>query len=158
MINSGRCLPANVLKMKLWYFAETTVKIMVVIIIVSDAQLICFYSLIITILIILFFSCAAAVVIAFFLCWAPYHSQRLLFLYVSLHGNWNETLRDANQKLYTLAGECICWSMAIEYTKGYFLIVLCVWFVGLLKMASFRNLRSRSNKMLPWRQFVWEEE
>ncbi|XP_022695314.1 pyrokinin-1 receptor-like isoform X1 [Varroa jacobsoni] len=46
----------------------------------------------------------AAVVIAFFLCWAPYHSQRLLFLYVSLHGNWNETLRDANQKLYTLAG------------------------------------------------------
>ncbi|XP_028969157.1 neuromedin-U receptor 2 [Galendromus occidentalis] len=46
----------------------------------------------------------AAVVIAFFVCWAPYHSQRLLFLYVSLHGHWTNTLRDVNQKLFLLAG------------------------------------------------------
>ena len=48
---------------------------------------------------------SAAVVIAFFVCWAPYHSQRLLFLYVSLHGHWTNTLRDVNQKLFLLAGE-----------------------------------------------------
>ncbi|KAG8185710.1 hypothetical protein JTE90_000699 [Oedothorax gibbosus] len=44
------------------------------------------------------------VVIAFFVCWAPYHSQRLLFLYVSLYGEWTETLRKVNQDLFSLAG------------------------------------------------------
>ncbi|GIY70025.1 neuropeptides capa receptor [Caerostris extrusa] len=44
------------------------------------------------------------VVVAFFVCWAPYHSQRLLFLYVSLYGEWTETLRKINQDLFTLSG------------------------------------------------------
>ncbi|GFT59319.1 neuropeptides capa receptor [Nephila pilipes] len=44
------------------------------------------------------------VVVAFFVCWAPYHSQRLLFLYVSLYGEWTETLRKLNQDLFSLAG------------------------------------------------------
>ncbi|GBN59452.1 Neuropeptides capa receptor [Araneus ventricosus] len=45
-----------------------------------------------------------AVVLAFFVCWAPYHSQRLLFLYVSLYGEWTEALRKVNQDLFSLAG------------------------------------------------------
>ncbi|KFM79479.1 Neuropeptides capa receptor, partial [Stegodyphus mimosarum] len=45
-----------------------------------------------------------AVVIAFFVCWAPFHAQRLLFLYVSLYSTWTDTLRLINQNLFTLAG------------------------------------------------------
>ncbi|XP_054709125.1 neuromedin-U receptor 2-like [Uloborus diversus] len=45
-----------------------------------------------------------AVVIAFFVCWAPFHAQRLLFLYVSLYGQWTDTLRHINQNLFTFAG------------------------------------------------------
>lgn len=46
----------------------------------------------------------AAVVIAFFVCWAPYHTQRLLFLYVSLYGEWTNTLKKINQDLFSIAG------------------------------------------------------
>ncbi|XP_064490192.1 neuromedin-U receptor 2-like [Ornithodoros turicata] len=46
----------------------------------------------------------AAVVIAFFICWAPFHAQRLLFLYVSLYGKWTDSLRTVNQNLFSLAG------------------------------------------------------
>ncbi|GIX85802.1 neuropeptides capa receptor [Caerostris darwini] len=46
----------------------------------------------------------AAVVIAFFVCWAPFHAQRLLFLYVTLYGEWTDTLKHINQNLFTLAG------------------------------------------------------
>ncbi|XP_054724247.1 neuromedin-U receptor 2-like [Uloborus diversus] len=45
-----------------------------------------------------------AVVFAFFACWAPYHSQRLLFLYVSLYGKWTEPLRKVNETLFSVAG------------------------------------------------------
>ncbi|KAG8197923.1 hypothetical protein JTE90_020301 [Oedothorax gibbosus] len=46
----------------------------------------------------------AAVVIAFFVCFAPFHAQRLLFLYVSLNGEWTETTKNINYNLFTLAG------------------------------------------------------
>lgn len=45
-----------------------------------------------------------AVAIAFFICWAPFHAQRLLFLYVSLYGSWTENLRTINQELFYIAG------------------------------------------------------
>ncbi|XP_022244947.1 neuromedin-U receptor 2-like [Limulus polyphemus] len=45
-----------------------------------------------------------AVVIAFFVCWAPFHSQRLLFLYVTLYSGWTTQLRTVNHYLFTLAG------------------------------------------------------
>ncbi|XP_022242466.1 pyrokinin-1 receptor-like isoform X1 [Limulus polyphemus] len=46
----------------------------------------------------------AAVVVAFFVCWAPFHAQRLLFVFVSLYSEWTETLRKVNHYLFTLAG------------------------------------------------------
>ncbi|CAL8081332.1 unnamed protein product [Orchesella dallaii] len=45
-----------------------------------------------------------AVVIAFFVCWAPYQAQRLLFVCVTKYGNWTATLRDVNQALFYIAG------------------------------------------------------
>ena len=53
----------------------------------------------------LFLLISVTVVVAFFVCWAPYHSQRLLFLYVSLYGQWTEPLRKINQDLFSLAGK-----------------------------------------------------
>lgn len=46
-----------------------------------------------------------AVVIAFFVCWAPYHTQRLMFVYVTLYGEWTGTLRDINQNIFYVAGK-----------------------------------------------------
>ncbi|XP_023222397.1 neuropeptides capa receptor-like [Centruroides sculpturatus] len=45
-----------------------------------------------------------AVVTAFFVCWAPYNTQRLLFVYVSLYGEWNDTIKRINQDLFCIAG------------------------------------------------------
>jgi hypothetical protein len=45
-----------------------------------------------------------AVVIAFFICWAPFHAQRLLFVYVSISSEWSENLRLANEIVSYLAG------------------------------------------------------
>ncbi|XP_013777385.1 neuropeptides capa receptor-like [Limulus polyphemus] len=46
----------------------------------------------------------AAVVVAFIVCWAPFHAQRLLFVFVSLYSKWTETLRKVNHYLFSLAG------------------------------------------------------
>ncbi|XP_013786452.1 neuropeptides capa receptor-like isoform X1 [Limulus polyphemus] len=46
----------------------------------------------------------AAVVVAFFVCWAPFHAQRLLFVFVSLYSEWTDNLRKVNHYLFTLAG------------------------------------------------------
>ncbi|XP_042908808.1 neuropeptides capa receptor-like [Parasteatoda tepidariorum] len=45
-----------------------------------------------------------AVVAGFFLCWAPFHAQRLLFVIVTSYSEWTETLRNVNHNLFTLAG------------------------------------------------------
>ncbi|CAG0919133.1 unnamed protein product [Notodromas monacha] len=45
-----------------------------------------------------------AVVIAFFICWAPFHAQRLLFVYVSISAEWTEQLRIANEVVSYLSG------------------------------------------------------
>ena len=53
----------------------------------------------------LFFLFTVAVVIAFFVCWAPYHAQRLMFVYVTLYGQWTENLKFVNQHLFYFAGK-----------------------------------------------------
>lgn len=45
-----------------------------------------------------------AVVIAFFVCWAPFNAQRLMFFYVTLYSTWTPGLRDVNQQLFYVAG------------------------------------------------------
>ncbi|KFM79568.1 Neuropeptides capa receptor, partial [Stegodyphus mimosarum] len=44
-----------------------------------------------------------AVVIAFFICWAPFHAQRLLAVYVAPK-DWTRRLRIVNEILYYTAG------------------------------------------------------
>ena len=45
-----------------------------------------------------------AVVICFFLCWSPYHAQRLLFSYLTLTGRWNGVLVKVHHYLYWSSG------------------------------------------------------
>ena len=33
------------------------------------------------------------VVVAFFICWLPFHSQRLMFVVVTLYGDWTLPLQ-----------------------------------------------------------------
>lgn len=46
----------------------------------------------------------AVVVVAFFLCWAPFHSQRLMFVLVTLLGNWNNKLIQGQHILFMISG------------------------------------------------------
>ncbi|KAG1674192.1 Neuropeptides capa receptor [Nymphon striatum] len=55
-----------------------------------------------------------AVVIAFFICWAPYHTQRILFVYVSIYGTWTDYLRQVNEKLFIIAGVLYYFNSAVN--------------------------------------------
>nr|XP_053639379.1 neuromedin-U receptor 2-like [Cherax quadricarinatus] len=55
-----------------------------------------------------------AVVMAFFLCWAPFHAQRLLFVIVTSYGNWSAYLRSVNSKLYYCTGICYYLNSAVN--------------------------------------------
>jgi len=44
------------------------------------------------------------VVCAFFICWAPFHAQRLLFMLVTLKNAWNKQLMYVQYVLYILSG------------------------------------------------------
>lgn len=54
-----------------------------------------------------------AVVIAFFVCWAPFHTQRLLVVYVS-PSQWTTGLRTLNEVLYYTAGCLYYFSATIN--------------------------------------------
>ncbi|RWS27185.1 alpha-1B adrenergic receptor-like protein, partial [Leptotrombidium deliense] len=45
-----------------------------------------------------------AIVIAFTICWTPFHAQRLLFIYASIHTQWPDDLRQINQIFFLVAG------------------------------------------------------
>lgn len=47
-----------------------------------------------------FISFTAAVVITFFVCWAPFHAQRLLYLY----GQKMESFKALNQWVFAVSG------------------------------------------------------
>ena len=46
------------------------------------------------------------VVFAFFFCWTPFHTQRLMFVVVTLYGTWTPTLNSVQHILFTYSGEC----------------------------------------------------
>ncbi|XP_050701006.1 neuromedin-U receptor 2-like isoform X2 [Eriocheir sinensis] len=55
-----------------------------------------------------------AVVVAFFLCWAPFHAQRLMFGIITSKDQWTETLRSINTQLYCFTGTCYYLNSAIN--------------------------------------------
>lgn len=44
------------------------------------------------------------VVSSFFFCWSPFHSQRLMFVLVTLYGSWTKTLTSAQHILFVISG------------------------------------------------------
>lgn len=47
------------------------------------------------------------VVSAFFICWAPFHAQRLLFMFVTLFKSWNRQLMNIHYILFILSGKTL---------------------------------------------------
>ena len=48
---------------------------------------------------------SVVVVFAFFFCWTPFHTQRLMFVVVTLYGTWTPTLHSVQHILFTYSGE-----------------------------------------------------
>ena len=46
-----------------------------------------------------------AVVLTFFACWTPFHSQRLMFVFVTLYGTWSPALTRAQHILFMISGK-----------------------------------------------------
>jgi hypothetical protein len=52
---------------------------------------------------------SAAVVLVFFVCWTPFHAQRLMFVIVTLQGSWTTTNGFAHHVLFLASGEFNIW-------------------------------------------------
>ena len=48
---------------------------------------------------------AVAVVLVFFVCWTPFHAQRLMFVIVTLNNNWTASVGSAHHVLYLASGK-----------------------------------------------------
>ena len=48
---------------------------------------------------------SVAVVLVFFVCWTPFHAQRLMFVIVTLQGEWNPTNTMTHHYLYLFSGK-----------------------------------------------------
>ncbi|XP_045135947.1 neuromedin-U receptor 2-like isoform X3 [Portunus trituberculatus] len=55
-----------------------------------------------------------AVVVAFFLCWAPFHAQRLMFAIVTSKDQWTDTLFSVHTKLFCFTGACYYLNSAVN--------------------------------------------
>ncbi|XP_045593269.1 neuromedin-U receptor 2 [Procambarus clarkii] len=55
-----------------------------------------------------------AVVVAFFLCWAPFHAQRLMFVTITTYGQWTPYHRSVNTKLFYCTGICYYLNSAVN--------------------------------------------
>jgi hypothetical protein len=47
----------------------------------------------------------AAVVLVFFVCWTPFHAQRLMFVIVTLQGSWTKANGFAHHVLFLASGK-----------------------------------------------------
>ena len=47
----------------------------------------------------------AVVVFSFFFCWTPFHAQRLMFVFVTLKGEWSKSLTRAQHILFMISGQ-----------------------------------------------------
>ena len=56
-----------------------------------------------------------------FFCLSPFHSQRLMFVLVSLYGTWTKTLVTAQHGLFIVSGRSTaCWSLFSFSSLGVF--------------------------------------
>ncbi|KAK8389128.1 hypothetical protein O3P69_020837 [Scylla paramamosain] len=55
-----------------------------------------------------------AVVVAFFLCWAPFHAQRLMFGIVTSKDQWTDTLLSVHTQLFCFTGACYYLNSAVN--------------------------------------------
>ena len=58
---------------------------------------------------------AVAVVVAFFLCWAPFHAQRLMFGIVTSKDQWTDTLLSVHTQLFCFTGEPHPFLLVVSY-------------------------------------------
>ncbi len=58
----------------------------------------------VTLILIKWFFFSAAVVLVFFVCWTPFHAQRLMFVIVTLQGSWTTTNGFAHHVLFLASG------------------------------------------------------
>ena len=49
-------------------------------------------------------SASVAVVLVFFICWTPFHAQRLMFVIVTLQGEWTNANGQAHHILFLASG------------------------------------------------------
>ncbi|KAH3691940.1 hypothetical protein DPMN_191354 [Dreissena polymorpha] len=90
-----------------------------------------------------------AVVVAFFICWAPFHAQRLMTLYVT---NWNARLLEIQGHLFYLSGilyffsstvNPILYNVMSRKFRRAFKRTLCRCFVGANNLPSFYMLKAK---------------
>ena len=78
------------------------------------------------------FCFSAAVVLVFFVCWTPFHAQRLMFVIVTLQGSWTTTNGFAHHVLFLASGN-IFFPVGTFFPGGniFFLAVSFVnrWFL-----------------------------
>ncbi|KAL8581699.1 hypothetical protein ACOMHN_043117 [Nucella lapillus] len=92
-----------------------------------------------------------AVVVAFFLCWAPYHSQRLMTLYIQPH-QWTEDLLMVQSHLFYVSGVLyflsstvnpILYHMLSRKFRQAFKRTLCRCCLGLHVLPPFHKLQTK---------------
>ena len=70
------------------------------------------------------------VVFSFFLCWSPFHSQRLMFVLVTLYGRWTKTLLSAQHILFITSGnlftQCVQTFYILLLLRCILLFQLCL--------------------------------
>ena len=50
------------------------------------------------------FSFVVAIIVSFFICWTPYHAQKLAFIFLTLGDSWTETKLEIFQYSHHIAG------------------------------------------------------
>ena len=55
-----------------------------------------------------------AIVAVFFLCWTPFHAQRLLFMWITLYGAWSDQLMNVHYVLFIISGILYYFNSAIN--------------------------------------------
>ena len=67
----------------------------------------------------------AVVVFSFFFCWSPFHSQRLMFVLVTLYGRWSKTLVTAQHILFMISGKLLSvWKILLIFSNNWTLAKL----------------------------------